>query len=150
DARKEAREAGRSLHPPPQIEQGGEVVVLLVAVERDVIGLRYRVEYRRDVDQALQIGVDRAADLELEKGVAVVRDHVRERLRQAVADLAGMTGDGVDEADGVARGDAYGRRKLRQEAPQIEAGEIAGLRGQQRGIDPRQVRAHRLVERTAR
>ena len=140
---------GRGLHALPQIEQGGEVVVLLVAVERDVIGLRDGVEHRRDIGEALQIGVDRAANLELEEAVAVVRNHVLERLRQSVADIAGMAGNGIEEADGVARGDAHRRRELRQEAPQVEAGEIARLRGQQGGIDAGEVRADRLIERTA-
>ena len=115
-----------------------------------MIGLRDTIQHRCDVDEALQIGVDGAADLELEEGVAVVRDHVLERLRQAVADLARVAGDGIEEADGVARGNADRRRELRQEAPQVEAGEVARGRGQQSGIDAREVRAHRLVERTAR
>ena len=80
----QALQPRRALHAPPQIEQGGEIVVLLVAVERGMIGAGDRVQHRRDLGEALQIGVDVAADLELEEGVAVGRDDFFERLRQAV------------------------------------------------------------------
>ena len=86
----------RSLHAPPQIEQRVEIVILLVAVERDMVGPGDAVQHGRDLDQPLQIGVDHAAHLELEKSVAIGRNHLFQRLRQAVGGGAGMAGDGVD------------------------------------------------------
>ena len=74
DAGDQARQLRRGLHPPPQIEQGIEIVILLVAVERHVIGLGYAVQHRRDLGKALQVGVRVAADLELEEGVAIGRN----------------------------------------------------------------------------
>ena len=117
-------ELRRRLHAPPQIEQRLDVVVLLVAVERGEIRLGARIEYRRDLAQPLQIGGHIAADLKLEIAVAVGGHHLFQRFRQSVADLAGMTGDDVDQPNRVPCGDCFGGRELREKAGRIEAREI--------------------------
>ena len=111
----------RCLHAPPQFEQRFDVVILLVAVERDEIRLRRRIEYRGDFDQPLQIGNDIAADLELEIAVAVGRHHLLQRFRQTVADLVRMTGNDIHQADSVASGDRFGGRQLRKKSRHVEA-----------------------------
>ena len=149
DARDQALQLRRSLHAPPQIEQRFEIVILLVAVERDVVGPGDAVQHGRDFHQPLQIGVDHAAHLELEKSVAIGGNHLCQRLRQAVGGGAGMAGDGVDQADRVACGNARRRHQLREEPRQVEARQVRDLRRQQRGIDAGQIGAHGVVERAA-
>src|SRR4029453_14303670 len=62
-AGKEALESRRGLPAPPQIKQSIQVVILLVAVERDVVGRIDAVQYRGDLEQALQIALHRACEL---------------------------------------------------------------------------------------
>ena len=58
DARDQPLQLRRFLHPAPQLEQRRDVVILLVAVERDEIGLGRAVQHGGDLDQPRQIGVD--------------------------------------------------------------------------------------------
>src|SRR4029434_10321243 len=95
DARDQALESRRGLHTPPQIEQAIEIIKLLVAIQRDMVGPSDTIQHCRDLDEALQLGVDRAADLELEKSVAEDVNGLFQRFGQAVVDFARMAGDGV-------------------------------------------------------
>ena len=74
-----------------------------------------RVEHGRDARQAIDVGVDVPADLQLEIAVAVSRDNLFQTLRQAVVDaLAFRLGarERIDQADGVARVNRCGRLRL--------------------------------------
>ena len=115
---------GPALHTPPQIEQGIEIVILLVAVERDVIGPGNAVKHCRDFGEAPQVGVRVAADLELEEGVAIGRNDLLQRFRETVIDLARLAGNDVHQADRVARGDARAGCQLREETLHVEAGQL--------------------------
>src|SRR5262249_43493818 len=59
DALNQALQSGRRLHTPPQIEQGIKIIILLVAVQRDMVGPGDAVQHRRNFDEALQVGVGR-------------------------------------------------------------------------------------------
>jgi hypothetical protein len=133
----------------PQLEGGFDVVVLLVAVDRDVQALD-AVEHARDPEQPVEVGADVTRDLELEAALAVACDDLLERLRQAVVDprprrLVGG-GDGVDEADGVARLDRRHRLEAGEKGVEVERAEIGDRRMRSHA---RQVAAHRGPEADA-
>ena len=114
------------LHRAPQLDGGLDVVVLLVAVERDVERAGDRVEDAGDLYQALDVGLPVAAHLELESALAVRGDHFVERLGQAVVDpRAGrlVAGDDrVEQADRVPRLDAAHRLEAGEKGGEVEAG----------------------------
>ena len=148
DRRLEPRQPRLRADPAPQVDDRVDVIELLVAVERREIGLRDAVEHRGDARQAIDVGIERARDLELEIAVAVGRDHLLQALRQAVVEpLAGefRLRQRVDQTDGVAREDRRRRRKAREERVEIEAGEV----GRGRGGEPKPVGAHELEHRRA-
>ena len=97
-------------------------------------------------DEAIDVGLERAADLELEIAVAVGGDHLLQALRQAVVQpLARRLGlrQRIDQPDGVAHEDRRRRRKLGEECLEIEAREV----GRGRGREAEPVGAHQLEHR---
>src|SRR6266480_1873586 len=75
--------------------------VLLVAVERRLVGLLAAIEDGRDGDEALDVGLRIAADLELEPAVPVARDDLGKRIGQAVVELFFCGRHRVEQADGM-------------------------------------------------
>ena len=122
---------------------------MLVAVERDEIRLGRAIQHGGNLDQPRQIGIDVAADLELEIADAVGRHDFFQRFRQAIADLSRMAADDIDQSDGVARGDGIRRLQLREKARHVEPAEIADAAVQPRRIDAGEVAAQAVIERTA-
>ena len=78
--------------------------------------------------EALEVGRDIAADLQLVIAAAVVAHDLLERLGKAVVDaLAGLLvagGDRIDEADGVADLDRRRHAQAAEEGADVEAGKV--------------------------
>ena len=107
------------------------------------------IQHGGNLDQSRQIGINVAANLELEIAVAVGCYGFLQRFRQAVANLSRMAADDIDQPYGMARGDGVRRCKLREKTRQVEFGEIVDIVAQQRRIDTGEVVAHAVVERAA-
>ena len=127
----------RLAHAPPQLGDALDVVVLLVAVERRAVVAGVAVEHGGDAREAVEIGRDVAAHLQLVVAAAVVAHDLLERLRQPVVDaLAGLLvggDDRIDQPDRVPHGDVRARPQAAEEALQIVAGEI-GRRARPRSM----------------
>ena len=113
DGLAEARERRRLRHRLEEPREVAERLVLLVAVQRDDVGLRDEtVEGRGDGLEPGEVLVMPPAHLDLEMPEPVGLDALLERLRQAVAqpavgrDVGGR--DRVEETDGVAHRRASG------------------------------------------
>ena len=113
-----------------------------------MIELGYAIQHRRDLGKALQISVRVAADLELEEGVAIGRNDLLQRFRQSVMDVIRVAGDGVNQPDGVASGDALRGRQIARGTVACRSGPTPVTRaGNRAGIDAGQIGSHR-VDRT--
>ena len=108
-----------------------------------MIGPVDAIEDTGDLGQALEVGRDVAADLQLEVALAVSGDDFGQGLRQAVADRLRRGQDRVDHADGVAGVDARRRPQAGQKTVHIETIEV---RRQPCRLDAGEVAAHRLEE----
>ena len=89
DRRLEPRDARVLTDPLPQFDHGVDVLELLVAIERDEIRLCDGIENCRDAGKALDVGVDAAADFELEIAVTVSRNCLLQTFRQSVVETFG-------------------------------------------------------------
>ena len=150
NARDQPLQERRILHPAPQFEQRRDIIVLFVAVKRDEVRPSQAIENGGNLGQSGQIGVEVAANLELEIAVAVGRHDFLQRFRQAIADLSGMTADRVDQPDGMARGDGARRCQLREKTRHVETGKVLAVAAQQRRIDTGEVVVHAGIERTTK
>ena len=148
DRRFQPREPRLGADPAPQGDHRVGVLELLVAVERCEIGLWHAVEHRGDARQPIDVGVERARDLELEMVVSVGRDHLLQAFGQAVVEpLAGgfRLRQRIDQPDRVAREDRWRRRQVLEERVEIEAREV----GRGCGGEAKPVGAHELEHRRA-
>jgi hypothetical protein len=112
DGGAQPRQPRLGLHRAPQGQGAIGVLVLLVAIQRRVVG-GAGVEHGRDAAQPLHVGAEVAAHLQLPEAVAVGGEHLLQRFRQTVIHALRLVGgdDRVEQADRVAGVDSRGLRR---------------------------------------
>ena len=97
---------------------------MLVAVERDEIRPGDAIQHGRNFGQPCQIGIEIAADLELEVAVAVGGDDFFQRFRQIITDLSRMAANDVDQPTVWRAAMRLAGCQQREKARHVEAGQI--------------------------
>src|SRR5262249_13367085 len=140
----------RLAHPLPKLGNAVDVVVLLVAIKRGAVVADLAVEDRGDAGQALEVGRDIPAHLQLVVAAAIAARHLLERLREPIADPLGgglVAGhDRVEQANGVPHGDLTPRTEPGEKAGKLETVEIGGELGDGKA---RQIAADHVGKRLA-
>jgi len=128
----------------PEIVDGRHRFELFVAIERYCVPGQ-PVEDRGDPQQSRDVGVDVAAELDLEIAIAVRGDHLFQRRRLAVVRtlhiVAGI--ERVEHADRMPRGDRRSRLQAAQKSVEVEPGQI----GSQAHVDAGEIGPDSLCER---
>ena len=123
DAGHQPLQGGLGTHARQQFVQLLGALVLLVAVQRGVVGLGQAVQHRGDGAEPINVGVDAAADLEFVIPVTVDLQHFLQSFGQSVVDGLGyvLPRDGVQQAHGVPRVQCCGWLEAGQKRGHVQA-----------------------------